>query len=69
MYYWGAPPPEELSIMHHQVRTMWEDPRFRIVLLDAALRYRVIGRLVGALTPDWEAIKELEAMLRAVAAP
>jgi hypothetical protein len=69
MYYWGEFSPDEIDMMRHQVRTMWDDPRFRIVLLDAALRYRVIGRLVGALTPDWEAIKELEAMLRAVAAP
>ena len=69
MYYWGDLKPDEIDIMRHQVQTMWEDPRFRIVLLDAALRYRVIGRLVGALTPNWEAIKELEAMLRAVAGP
>ncbi|MBN9089843.1 MAG: hypothetical protein J0J01_23265 [Reyranella sp.] len=69
MYYWGDFSPDEVDIMRHQVRTMWDDPRFRIVLLDAAMRYRVIGRLVGALTPDWEAIKELEAMQRAVAGP
>lgn len=69
MYYWGDFSPDEIDIMRHQVRTMWDDPRFRIVLLDAAMRYRAIGRLIGALTPDWEAIKELEAMQRAVAGP
>ena len=69
MYYWGEFSPEEVSVMRHQVRTMWDDPRFRIVLLDSAMRYRVIGRLIGALTPDWEAIKELEAMQRSIAGP
>jgi hypothetical protein len=69
MYYWGDLTSDELLVMRHQVRTMWDDPRFRIILLDAAMRHRVIGRLVGALTPDWEAIKELEAMQRSMAGP
>jgi hypothetical protein len=69
MYYWGDFTDDELAVMRHQVRTMWADPRFRIILLDSAMTYRQINRLVVALASDWEAIRELDAMQRSIAGP
>src|SRR3954469_13811790 len=69
MYHWGDFTPDELAIVRHQGRTMWADPRFRIILLDTAITYRQIGHLVAALSGDWEAVKELEAIQRSMAGP
>jgi hypothetical protein len=69
MYYWAALKPNELPIVRHQVRTMWNEPGYRFFLYDTALRYYSMPLLRETLKGDPEAIEEIDTFDRNMAYP
>jgi hypothetical protein len=69
MMYWAFLRPNELPIVRHQIRTMWDVPRFQFFLYDTALRYRRKQELLDALAGDAEALEEIRTFDRNMAYP
>jgi hypothetical protein len=69
MYYWGLLKPNELPIVRHQIRTMWDVPQFRFFLYDTALKTGRKFNLLDALSGDPEALEELRTFDRNMAYP
>jgi hypothetical protein len=69
LYYWGELKPNELPIVYHQIRTMWDVPRFQFFLYDTALTYGRKLNLLQTLEGDTEALNEIATFDRNMAAP
>jgi hypothetical protein len=69
MYYWAALKPNELPIVRHQIRTMWNAPANRFFLYDTALTYYLMPRLKEILGGDPEAMEEIATFDRNMAYP
>jgi hypothetical protein len=69
MRYWIALKPNELPIVRHQIRSMWEEPRFQFFLYDTALGSSRKRELVEALKDEPGALDEIATFDRNMAYP
>jgi hypothetical protein len=69
MQYWIALKPNELPIVRHQMRTMWEVPQFQFLLYDMALRFSRKEELLEALKDEPDALDEIATFDRNMAYP
>jgi len=69
MHYWIALKPNELPIVRHQMRTMWDVPQFQFLLYDMALKSSRKRDLMEALKGDLEALNEIATFDRNMAYP
>jgi hypothetical protein len=69
MYHWGELKPNELPIIRHQIRTMWNVPQFQFLLYDTALKYQRKVGLMEMLGDDPSALEEIRTFDRQMASP
>lgn len=69
MQYWIALKPNELPIVRHQIRTMWNVPQFQFFLYDTAIKFDRKRELMEALKDEPGALEEIAAFDRNMAYP